>query len=152
MKPQITLNKKLRKIIKNVVGQGYKLKAQHSNPEWREALEAAESLLIDKRTLDNLDDYYIDELIGIRKDARIRRDWETSDKIRDYLDAKSVIIMDTKDGQVVYHEKKGTTRADLVKRLQKEKQAEALHEAWLYSMRESMKSKQKEKEKYKINV
>ena len=37
------------KILKNIVGQGYKLKAQHNNPEWRKALEDAELLLIDEK-------------------------------------------------------------------------------------------------------
>lgn len=152
MKPKITLNKEIKKVIKNIVGQGYKLKAQHSNPEWRKALEETESLLIDKRTLDNLDDYYIDELIDIRKKAREHKDWETSDKIRDYLDTKSVIIMDTKEGQVVYYEKSGTTRDELIEKINREKRAESLHEAWLYSIRESIKSKKKEIKATKVKV
>ena len=35
------------KILKAIVSEGYKLKAQHSNKEWRKALEDAEQLLID---------------------------------------------------------------------------------------------------------
>ena len=60
----------IRKILKKLVGQAYKLKAQHNNEDWRNALENAEELLIDKRTLDNLDDYYIDELVDIRAKSR----------------------------------------------------------------------------------
>ena len=36
----------LIKTLKKMVSEGYKLKAQHSNPEWRKALEDAEQLLI----------------------------------------------------------------------------------------------------------
>lgn len=129
------------------MSEGYKLKAHHSNPEWKEALEDAEDLIIDKHishyNLDRLDQYYIDELIDIRRKARESKMWDISDKIRSYLDSKSVIIMDTKGGQVVYHQKKGTTRQDLIDKLERDRRAEAQHEAWLYSMRESMKSSEK---------
>jgi len=37
------------KILKKIVGQGYKLKAQHSNADWREALENAEQLVMDEK-------------------------------------------------------------------------------------------------------
>ena len=39
-------NKELIKALKKLVSEGYKLKSQHNNPEWREALENAEELLI----------------------------------------------------------------------------------------------------------
>jgi cysteinyl-tRNA synthetase len=80
------MNNNLRKILKKLVGEGYKLKAQHNNTDWKNALENAEALLIDKRTLDNLDDYYIDELVDIRSKARDNKDWELADKLRNYLD------------------------------------------------------------------
>lgn len=38
--------KEYEKVIKNLVSEGYKLKAQHSNPEWKKALEDAEELMI----------------------------------------------------------------------------------------------------------
>ena len=38
------------KILRAIVGEGYKLKAQHNNPEWRKALEDAEGLLIRLRS------------------------------------------------------------------------------------------------------
>lgn len=38
--------KELVKALKQLVSEGYKLKAQHSNVEWREALENAEDILI----------------------------------------------------------------------------------------------------------
>lgn len=47
--------------------------------------------------------YDIDELIDMRKDARLKKDWSTSDEIRDYLDSLLVFIFDVKDGQDVYH-------------------------------------------------
>ena len=137
----------MRKILKKIVSEGYKLKAHHSNPDWKNALEDAEELIIDKHishyNLDRLDQYYIDELIDIRRKAREAKMWEASDKIRAYLDSKSVIIMDTKNGQIVYHEKKGTTRQDLIDKLESNRRAEAQHEAWLYTMRQSMKASEK---------
>jgi len=105
------------------------IKAQHNNIEWRKALESAESLFTDKRSLENLEDYYVDELVDMRKKARVNKDWELSDRIRDYLDIKSVIIMDT-------------TRKDLIDKLQNDKRSESLHEAWLYSIRKSIKTKE----------
>ena len=39
----------LEKALKNLVSEGYKLKKQHSIPEWRKALEEAESALIKRR-------------------------------------------------------------------------------------------------------
>lgn len=36
----------LIKTLKKLVSEGYKLKAHHSNPAWRQALEEAETLLI----------------------------------------------------------------------------------------------------------
>ena len=118
------------------------IKAQHNNIEWRKALESAESLFTDKRSLENLEDYYVDELVDMRKKARVNKDWELSDRIRDYLDIKSVIIMDTEEGQEVYYELRGTTRKDLIDKLQNDKRSESLHEAWLYSIRKSIKTKE----------
>ena len=144
------MDNKERKILKKLVGEGYKLKSQHNNPDWCEALENAENLLIDKRSLNNLNDYYIDELVDIRKKARETKNWELSDRLRDYLDTKSVIIMDSKEGQVVYYQLKGTTRSDLIKKLENDKRALAHHDAWLYSMKMSGAKKQKVK-KSKVN-
>jgi cysteinyl-tRNA synthetase len=138
------MEKNLRKILKKLVSEGYKLKSHHSNTEWKEALEDAEKLIIDIHishyNLDRLDQYYIDELVDVRRKARDAKMWDASDRIRSYLDSKSVIIMDTKNGQVVYYEKKGTTRQELIDKLEDERRAESNHEAWLYTMRQSMKS------------
>lgn len=39
----------LEKALKKLVSEGYKLKQQHSNQEWRKALEDAEAVLIQKK-------------------------------------------------------------------------------------------------------
>jgi len=81
----------------------------------------------------NIEAMYIDELIDKREQARKDKDYRLSDEIRDYLDTKSVIIFDTKDGQEVYHELKGTTRQDVIDKIQKDIKAEAMFNAWLFS-------------------
>ena len=43
-------------------------------------------------------DHLIDLLLEIRQDARSRKDWDTSDKIRDRLKELNVEIQDTRDG------------------------------------------------------
>lgn len=43
----------------------------------------------------------INELIEQRKQARINKDWELSDKIRDELKEKGYIVKDTKDGMTI---------------------------------------------------
>ena len=37
------------KALKKIVAEGYKLKAQHSNSKWGEALEGVEQILIDEK-------------------------------------------------------------------------------------------------------
>ena len=80
---------------------------------------------------------YVSELIEIREEARANKDWKLSDEIRDYLDTKQSFVFDTKDGQVVYHELKGMTRSKLIDKINKDKRAEKMFDAWLYSMRSS---------------
>jgi len=139
------MDDKLRKILKKIVGEGYKLKAHHNNVDWKNALESVEDLLIDKRTLDNLDEYYIDELVDIRAKARTNKDWELADKLRNYLDKKSVIIMDTKHGQEVYYLPKNQTREDLVNGINRDRKALSQHDAWTYSIKKSSESKKDHK-------
>jgi hypothetical protein len=91
--------------------------------------------------------YHIDELIEMRAKARENKDWELSDEIRDYLDSKSVIIMDSKDGQIVYNELHGTTRQDVVDREERDRQAEARYEAWIYTMSQNPQNKKSRAEK-----
>jgi hypothetical protein len=50
------------KILRAIVGEGYKLKAQHNNPGWRDALENAEQLLINERKRVKEDQPYLDRL------------------------------------------------------------------------------------------
>jgi len=87
----------------------------------------------------NLQHKYIDELIDIREDARQKRDWALSDKIRSYLDGKHVFIFDTEEGQIVYHRKK-ENRIGLTNKLKEELKAEKLFNAWLFSMNASRKN------------
>ena len=43
-------------------------------------------------------DHLINLLLEIRQDARSRKDWDTSDKIRDRLKQLNIEIQDTRDG------------------------------------------------------
>ena len=54
--------------------------------------------------------------------------------LRDYLDSKSVIIFDTKEGQEVYNEI-NKTREELVKEINVSTRSEALFSSWLFSMK-----------------
>ena len=80
---------------------------------------------------------YVSELIEIRRKARVNNNYALSDEIRNYLDTKESFIFDTKEGQVIYHELKGMTRSELIKKLNKGKQANKLFHSWLYSMSKS---------------
>jgi cysteinyl-tRNA synthetase len=41
---------------------------------------------------------WIEEMIRARKEARSRKDWKESDRIRDELAAKGILLKDSKDG------------------------------------------------------
>lgn len=77
---------------------------------------------------------YDSELIEIREEARKNKEWKLSDEIRDYLDTKEIFVFDTKDGQVIYYELEGMTRSKLIDKINKDKRAEKIFDAWLYSM------------------
>jgi hypothetical protein len=47
--------------------------------------------------------HLIDELIEMRRQSRLSRDWKSSDELRDYLDTQLVFVFDGKDGQEVYN-------------------------------------------------
>lgn len=79
---------------------------------------------------------YIDELIEYRKRAREERNWKLADRIRNYLDRKHSFVIDTEQGQVVYHEP-GSTRKQLILKLRREARAEKLFESWLYATKAS---------------
>jgi hypothetical protein len=74
------------------------------------------------------------ELVYKREKARENKDFVLSDKIRDELDSKGVIIFDTKDGQEVYYTI-NSTRQDVVDKINRHKRAEAMFNAWLFSMK-----------------
>jgi cysteinyl-tRNA synthetase len=40
----------------------------------------------------------MDVLISLRKDARLRKDWATSDRIRNQLAEAGILLKDEKDG------------------------------------------------------
>lgn len=80
---------------------------------------------------------YIDELIDRRAEARKNNNWQLADEIRNYLDSKSVFILDTPNGQEVYFELSGTTREQFVDKINKNNRAEKLFDAWLYSIQKS---------------
>lgn len=90
---------------------------------------------------EDLSEYLIDELISIREEVRKLKNWKLSDKIRDYLDSKSVFIFDTLEGQEVYYypSNLNITRDILIKRIQDKQRAEKTFNAWLYSMNEKIK-------------
>ena len=50
------------KILKKLVSEGYKLKAQHNNNKWRKALEDAEELIINHKTKQ---DYYLQRFVYV---------------------------------------------------------------------------------------
>lgn len=78
---------------------------------------------------------YIDEIIDKRHEARINKDWELSDKLREELDSKNVFVFDTLKGQEVYYPAKQTTREELVNKINTEKRADKIFDAWLYSQK-----------------
>jgi len=85
----------------------------------------------------DIEDYYLSELVDLRNIARQEKDWEICDKIRNYLDTKNIIIFDTPDGQIVHYELKGTTRQDVIDRINKNKRLDRIFDAWLYSTSKS---------------
>jgi hypothetical protein len=95
---------------------------------------------------------YIDELIEERGEARVFKNWQLSDEIRDYLDTKLVFIFDTKWGQEVYYladsyfknqERKIETtamskRQYLEYRIKQDINANNNFDAWLFSTRKNL--------------
>ena len=87
----------------------------------------------------------IDQLIYERERARLNKDFEESDRIRDLLDFFGVFVFDGVEGQEVYH-RKGKTRDEVKKEILRDSQAERNFEAYLTSVRNSKSYK----ELYKI--
>ena len=84
----------------------------------------------------DLTNKYTDGLVHLRKEARLNKDFKLSDQIRDILDTKFVFIFDHKEGQEVFFRKKGT-RAELIKEIQKDRDADKLFRSWLFSTKAS---------------
>ena len=55
-----------------------------------------------KKNNDELTDKLIELLLEVRKSARVKKDFELSDKIRDNLKDLGIEIKDTKDGNASY--------------------------------------------------
>jgi len=77
----------------------------------------------------------VHEMLDLRKKARENKDYKMSDIFRDLLDKRFVFVFDTQNGQEVYFELKGMTRDKLIEKINKEKRAEKLFDAWLYSQK-----------------
>lgn len=82
----------------------------------------------------NIEALTIDELVNLRQEARVEKNWKLSDEIRTYLDSRHAFIIDTNDGQVIYHRSNGT-REELIVQLKESSRAEKTFNSWLYSLR-----------------
>jgi len=88
----------------------------------------------------------IDATIEERRLARERKDWQTSDRLRDELDARNVYAFDHKDGfQEVWHLPEAyflnmayvgidNRRKYVEFRMKQDREATARFDAWLFSM------------------
>lgn len=74
------------------------------------------------------------ELVYKREIARQNKDFTESDRIRNILDSKGVIIFDTIDGQEV-HYTVNKTRQQVIDKINKDKRAENIFDAWLFSIK-----------------
>jgi cysteinyl-tRNA synthetase len=63
-------------------------------------LEDILGLVDERRTEEEKLNGLMEVLIDIRKDARAKRDWATSDKIRNQLTAHGIVLKDEKDGSI----------------------------------------------------
>jgi len=82
----------------------------------------------------NFETKYLDELITMREKARLNKNWDLADKIRDYLDTKHIFVFDKKEGLLIYHRLNGS-RQDLTEELKASSRAEKIFDAWLFSIR-----------------
>ena len=79
----------------------------------------------------------VHEIIDKRKFARENKNWKMSDIFRELLDKRFVFVFDTPNGQEVYFELEGMTREKLIDKINKNRRAEAMFDAWLFSMNSS---------------
>jgi len=68
----------------------------HIHPEPAQLLKQLESL----KGAGNVDEAWIQGLIEERRQAKASKDWARADQIRDELKAKSIVLVDNKDGSV----------------------------------------------------
>ena len=69
---------------------------------YSEFVEEVLGLELEEEGQSNALDDVMNILINIRNDARSNKDWSTSDKIRDQLNAAQILIKDGKDGTTSY--------------------------------------------------
>lgn len=67
--------------------------------------------------MNTFNDILTDELVEFRIRAREMQIWNISDIIRNVLDSRGSFVMDTSDGQVVYHmgQQWGNKRVEFIK-------------------------------------
>ena len=81
----------------------------------------------------------IDSIIHNRSQLRESGNYATSDELRNILIKESVFIIDTKHGQEVYHEKKGTTLKQFEDKIKMDVRANKNFEAWLFTQKQKIK-------------
>ena len=92
---------------------------------------------------------FIDELIELRNEARLKKDWALSDLIREYLDSKGAFVFDKKDDCVVFHTNQFKTRKELNDYINNEIRSVSNMNAWNYS---NISKEHKEKFKRSIDL
>ena len=95
----------------------------------------------------NLKEKYTEELIYLRKRARDSNYYDLSDLIRTELDSRFSFVFDTPDGQVIYHELKGMTRAKVIEKINKNIKSNNVWDARLYTLRKQNENEEKYKTK-----
>lgn len=78
-------------------------------------------------------------MVFIRGVLRSNGNFELADKCRNKLIQHSVFIIDTKQGQEVYHEQKGTTLKQFEDKIKREARAEKNFNAWLFTQQTKIK-------------
>lgn len=66
---------------------------------------------------DMIDEFLTDELCALRELARASGLYTVSDHVRNILDSRGSFVIDTKDGQVVYHMGNGWDRPKFLKNI-----------------------------------
>lgn len=85
----------------------------------------------------------IDLTIHNRSQLRESGNYNAADELRNILTQESVFIIDTKQGQEVYHEKKGTTIKQFEDKIKMDARANKNFEAWLFTQKQKIKKQNK---------